>query len=685
MKVSQKISATGIGIILLTSLSVYFFSEYQSGMIERSYHRIRIASEISRKNIEANVAISNFQLQDILVEEYYETLESANLEEYERLMGELEDLGKEFSQVCEEDIRESVLMRFDTILGRLNSSVDALVEGYTVLGFNDYGLEGRFSVTRDQMEENFTVKDEEAFALALEDLKVQEMKFIHRKKDKYIDKAASALDDAAAAVAGQDDFRIPADEYISHMKAYRDQFTLIGLTGDDGLRGDLKKDLGEIRDFIRELSEDSDAAMILASKKKTLFGLLFILTGILISSVLFFLLSRQVTVPLHQLSLAAARTAEGDLTEGIAETLMDRKDEIGLLAGALDRTVGSLQDAVQHMKSSSDENRSVGENLRENADLTSRSVEAVKGKLSGFTELFSHLDRNIARSSDASNQIILNTSVLGERISGQVTAVEETSAIIEEMSASLNSIAGITTDKNRISTDLVQITREGDERVRETNSIIREISESTDQMKNLTDLINGIASRTNLLSMNAAIEAAHAGDAGKGFGVVAEEIRKLSEGTAEAVKGISNYLNSVISRIEMALTASENSGAAFSRVNDGVADSAEAFRTIADMISEVSSGSQDMLKAMSQISQVTRDVDAGSDDIKKIIESLGEDMKAVSELSARGTVEINDSLENIRTIDGNTSRVAQLSGANERIIEQLTEQVSRFRLPAVSE
>lgn len=681
MKVSQKLLTLGIGIILITGFSVYLFSEYQSEKIEASNVRMRLASEISQKSIAAQVAINNFQLNDILDESYFEEGRSANLEDYRRLISELKSRGEVFFSLYDEEDAGETKELFTALLNRLENAAEALVEAYTVLGFNDYGLENSFSETRDLMEDNFVPVDEAAFALAIEYLAVQEMKFVHRKLDKYVDKARSGLEEALEVIEEKEEFQVLIDEYIGHMDAYRRQYTLIGLTRDEGLRGNMEREISAFENLLNRLSENSAHAVSRDSRRKTFFGLLFIIAGIAVSSVIFIFLSRHVTEPLRFLSLSASRIADGDLTSEIPSALTRRRDEIGLLSRALNHTVENLRNAVLRIKTSSDENRVVGESLRTKADQTSFSAGSVTKQLTGFTHLFGDLDQSIFRSENASGRIREHSVGLGERISGQVVVVEEAGAIIEEMSANMTSIANITAAKKRIASTLVEITKEGDAMVTETNRIIKQISESTGQMKSLTDLINGIASQTNLLSMNAAIEAAHAGEAGKGFGVVAEEIRKLSENTAEAVKGISVYLSSVIQRINEAQTASELSGKAFLRMTEGVADSAEAFDSIARMISEASLGSEGMVRAVSQINEVTGDVRAGADEILQIVETLGADMKEVTALSSRGKVEIYSSLESVKTISKNTGGVAELSISNEKIIERLTELVTRFKLP----
>ena len=681
MKVGHKLLIIGVSILIITGLSVHLFSEYQTGIIKKAYEQINIVSLMSKKIFEARNAINRFQIDDIINEKYYESGESENLDEYNEIMDGLKSYELAFFEIYRGKDRVNLQSCFRSIVGNLDESFNSLVQEYKTLGHNDYGIEGRFSPERDAFMDVLEELENYEIIAALEDLKVQEMKLVHRKVEKYqnkINKSLSGINDFAKEY--NIDVEIPIAEYSESIDKYSQQFKKIGLSDDEGLRLDLKNKLIEAEIFFEQIAEDSHNSMVKASKNKTVFGLIFIVCGVLAGSAIFFIFSRTITGPLYQLSVVAEKTADGDLTSKLNSRLSRRRDEIGILADSFYETVQNLKEAVLQIKISSEKNKEIGIKLKDSAGLTSNSVEIVSENMTSFTELFKILDQNISRSNEASKKIIENIGSLGERIHGQATAVEEISSIIEEMSASLNSIAGITSEKKKLSDNLVSITKEGDIRVAETNIIIKEISESTGKMKDLTELINNIASQTNLLSMNAAIEAAHAGDAGKGFSVVAEEIRKLSEETSDGVKGISQYLNFVVEKIELALVSSENSGKAFVKVNEGVSGSTEAFGVIADMVLEASSGSEEMLKAMVEINQVTNDVKSSAGDIKEVLNGMGRDMNEIADLSSTGTHDIENALTAIEEIDNNTSAVAALSSSNEEILEELASLVMKFKL-----
>ena len=136
------------------------------------------------------------------------------------------------------------------------------------------------------------------------------------------------------------------------------------------------------------------------------------------------------------------------------------------------------------------------------------------------------------------------------------------------MVKSISNVARISQTRNESADQLIRITREGTDKVSATGAIIEDISSGVSVMVETIEMINNVASQTNLLAMNAAIEAAHAGDAGRGFSVVADEIRKLSESTSESTTKISTTLQKQVESIQQALEGSRKSGSVLETVGE---------------------------------------------------------------------------------------------------------------------
>jgi methyl-accepting chemotaxis protein len=188
-----------------------------------------------------------------------------------------------------------------------------------------------------------------------------------------------------------------------------------------------------------------------------------------------------------------------------------------------------------------------------------------------------------------------------QMIDQQNVMVVESSAAITEMASSLTSISKIVTH-NQTSTDsLLEKAKIGDNQIRKTGKIIDHISSSVTKIHEMADLINGLAAQTNLLAMNAAIEAAHAGDKGRGFSVVAQEIRKLAEASSSGSRTITENINQVVKDIEDASEASGEMGRNFEAVFAEVNHVSKSLTQIHQNLQEVKNGGDELLNAVNEL------------------------------------------------------------------------------------
>jgi len=197
---------------------------------------------------------------------------------------------------------------------------------------------------------------------------------------------------------------------------------------------------------------------------------------------------------------------------------------------------------------------------------------------------------------------------LNGNVSEQSAAVTESAAAIEEMVANIQSVTSALTKNADQVQELQSASEVGNNGINEVVADIRGIAAESESLLEINSVMANIANQTNLLSMNAAIEAAHAGEAGRGFAVVADEIRKLAESSSKQSKTISSVLKTIKASIDKITKSAENVLNRFDTIDGGIKTVAEQERGVLNAMEEQKQGSEQVLQAIGQVSDITQRV-----------------------------------------------------------------------------
>ncbi|MFP4302399.1 MAG: methyl-accepting chemotaxis protein [Spirochaetaceae bacterium] len=367
--------------------------------------------------------------------------------------------------------------------------------------------------------------------------------------------------------------------------------------------------------------------------------------------------------------------AGGDLRKRIQVVNFD---EIASVSVAFNRFLELLSGMIGTLQSSVERLFSLGAGL-------SGAMEEIDSAVSSIAESVEEIRGEVEEQNVAGNETLESVREVAQRIAsldqlieGELAVVHDSSAAIEEGLANVRSIGRNVGLVGEAFQTLVDQAADGKKKIGSVNEQIVQLRERSEALEEANRLISTIAARTNLLAMNAAIEAAHAGDAGRGFAVVAEEIRTLAENAAGQSITIRDELRATEGVIAQVAEATVAADASFQAVEEQVARVDQLQTEVSAAVEEQNAGNEQVFRAISQITETTDNLRTASSEMRSFTERAREKMESLQELSRELTSRIGAIDESVRRIVGQIDESSKQSEENRRIAEELQTLSGRF-------
>ena|GEM_PF-1986018 len=381
--------------------------------------------------------------------------------------------------------------------------------------------------------------------------------------------------------------------------------------------------------------------------------------------------------PLRAIPPAMQRFLDGDVNLHLQ---VRGKDVVARIGNSFNEFVVKLREILQVMKQASDSNQIIEADLNRQAEMAAGRIHTVSTNTALINQRIKELDAQNDHSLHLAQDIAGKSNSLKQYLDSQLAAVNQSSAAIEEMTASLDNVASITATKKQSAISLAQRAREGSEQLTQLQEAMQATAASVDEIGSFVDLIKSIASQTNLLSMNAAIEAAHAGESGKGFAVVADEIRKLASDAGENSGAIATLIDDIVARIRRTTELSIQSGRIFEVLDSEIQLVADSLQEIAAATDELASGSTEIRQSMNTLNSVSATVHAESEQMMLASSGIIQAIQSIVTISSQVISQITAIKEDTEQNAGDLDRIRETAGTLAKGVTALQNMIQHFNL-----